>query len=212
MKILVLGATGGVGSHVVTYALEHGHEVTVLARTPAKVTATGVKVVQGDALDPAVVRTAVVGQDVVVSALASTEGPGKDTSLRRMAQVLARAMAEEGVRRVVWCASEGVDGEIPGVVGWAVQKMLAKPLADHHAAVAALREAGLVVTVARPRALNDDPLDTAYTEVVDGPADGGWSIPRASVAHFMVKALDDARYEGASVALAVPKKKKKKKR
>ena len=207
MKVLVLGATGGVGQHVVQYLLEDGHEVTVLARTPAKVTAEAVRVVQGDALDADVVRAAVVGQDAVVSALASTEGPDKETSLRRMAGVLAAAMVAEGVRRVVWCASEGVDGEMRGPVGWVVQKLLAKPLADHRAAVASLRDAGLTVTVARPRALNDDPLDVEWTEVLDGPADGGWSIPRASVARFMVRALEDPAYENTSVALAVPKKK-----
>jgi len=207
MKVLVLGATGGVGQHVVPYLREEGHEVTVLARTPAKVTAEGVRVVQGDALDAHVVRAAVAGQDAVVSALASTEGPGKETSLRRMAAVLATAMADEGVLRVVWCASEGVDGEMRGPVGWVVQKLLAKPLADHRAAVATLRDAGLTLTVARPRALNDDPLDVEWTEVFDGPAEGGWSIPRASVARFMVRALDDPRYKDASVALAVPRRK-----
>lgn len=205
MKIIVFGATGGVGQHVVTQALAAGHEVTVFARTPAKVTAEGVTIVQGDALDPEAVRAAVAGHDVVVSALASTAGPDKSTSLRRMGAAIADAIDATGVRRVVWCASEGVDGEMPGVVGWLIQKMLAKPLADHRAALESLRARGAVLTVARPRQLTNGELDTTYVESFDGPAEGAWSIARASVAHFMVKALDDARYEGATVALAAKK-------
>ena len=205
VKVIVFGATGGVGSHVVQFALDAGHEVTVFARTPAKVKSSGAEVVQGDALDPVAVRDTIVGHDAVISALATTAGPGRDTSLRRMGANIAAGMTEASVRRIVWCASEGVDGEMPGLVGWAVQKMLARPLADHRAALDVLEAAGLDLTVARPRALNDGPLEADYVEVVGGPAQGKFNISRASVAHFMVKALDDPAYVGQSVALAARK-------
>lgn len=206
MKICVLGGTGGVGRQFVSQAVAAGHEVTVLARTPAKVERADVTVVEGDALDPAAVRRAVEGNDVVVSCLGSTEGPEKHTSLRTMAANVADAMSATGVRRVVWCASEGVDGEIPGLFGKFVMKMLAKPLADHRAAQERLRSAGLVVTVVRPRALNDGPLRTDYVEDPDGPSRGAYSIARASVAHFMLKAATDPAYENTSVALGNPRK------
>lgn len=203
MKVTVLGATGGVGSHVVDLLLDHGHTVTVLARTPSKVSqASRITVVQGDALDADVVRHACQGADVVISALGSTRGDGRDTSLRRMAASLAETIEAGDANRVIWCASEGVDGEIPGLVGKLVMRMLAKPLADHGAALQRLRDAGAVLVVARPRSLNDGPLDITYTEVLDGPADGTWSIARHSVAHFLVKAAEDASYDGKSVALA----------
>ena len=210
MKITVLGATGGVGRQVVSAALADGHEVTVLARTPAKVTpASGPRIIQGDALEVQDVLQAVRGADVVISALGTTKGPDSDTSLRRMAATLARALhdASHGpdLPRVVWCASEGIYGEIPGLPGKLAMKLLAKPLADHRAAIQTLEDAGVPLTVARPRALNDKPLDPSWTEVVDGPAEGGYSIPRASVAHFLLKAAEDDSYVGKSVALAVPK-------
>lgn len=207
MKITVLGATGGVGRHVVTTALDHGHTVTVLARTPGNVPSAGrVRVVQGDAVDLQAVATAVNDADVVISALGSTQGPDKDTSLRRMAAVLAQASHDASVPRIVWCASEGIDGEIPGLMGKGIMWLLRKPLADHRAAVETLvNDSGAAVTVARPRALNDKALDPAYTEVLDGPAEGAWAIPRASVADFLVKAAEDSSYAGASVALGTPK-------
>lgn len=201
MKLIVFGGTGGVGKLFVEDAVAAGHEVTVFARTPAKVTQSGVTVVQGDAFDAQAVTAAVAGHDVVVSCLGSTPGPDKDTSLRRMGANIAEAMDATGVRRIVWCASEGVDGEIPGLFGKFVMKLLAKPLADHRAAIESLRAAGLVVTVVRPRALNDKPLTTDYVEDFDGPSTGGYSIPRASVAHFMLKAVEDPSYENTSVAI-----------
>ena len=36
MNILILGGTGRVGGQIVTYALDDGHHVTVLVRTPEK--------------------------------------------------------------------------------------------------------------------------------------------------------------------------------
>lgn len=207
MKIAVLGATGGVGAHLVQMALDEGHQVSVLARSPEKVEhAARVRVVQGDALDLGKVAEVVRGSDVVISALGSTRGPDQETSLRRMAGVLASALDDDAApRRVLWCASEGIDGEIPGLFGKFAMRMLAKPLADHAAAVQILSDAGTDLTVARPRALNTKPLNLDYTEVFAGPAQGGYSIPRASVAHFLLKAAQDDVYVTTSVALAIAK-------
>ena len=69
MKIALIGATGFVGSAVLTELLHRGHAVTALARHPDKITARpGLTVVQADALDTAQVARAVAGHDAVVSA------------------------------------------------------------------------------------------------------------------------------------------------
>lgn len=38
MKLAILGATGRTGVHLVEQALEEGHEVVAIVRTPSKVT------------------------------------------------------------------------------------------------------------------------------------------------------------------------------
>jgi putative NADH-flavin reductase len=69
MKVALIGATGFVGTPVLAELLNRGHQVTVLARNPAKLAAQpGLTVVRADALDAAQVATAVAGHDAVVSA------------------------------------------------------------------------------------------------------------------------------------------------
>ena len=205
MKLIVFGATGGVGQEFVQQALEKGHEITVFVRTPSKVTAQGVNITQGDAFDPAAVAAAIEGHDAVVTCLGSTEGPEKNTSIEKMTRNIADGMEQHGVRRIVYCASAGVDKELPGVVGKMVMKMLEKPLKDHRNALNYLLSKDVVYTIARPMGLKNNPIELDYTEVLDGPPSGASSIPRASVAHFMVKALEDAKYENTSVGLASKK-------
>ena len=71
MRIVLLGATGKVGRLVLQRALEQGHEVTALVRSPAKITQTHdrLTVKTGNLKDPAVMAEAMVGQDAVISAL-----------------------------------------------------------------------------------------------------------------------------------------------
>ena len=54
MKLTILGATGGVGRHLVSHALADGHQVTAVVRDPARlpVATSRLTVVRGDALDP----------------------------------------------------------------------------------------------------------------------------------------------------------------
>jgi uncharacterized protein len=69
MKIALIGATGFVGSAVLTELLSRGHAVTALARHPEKIAAhAGLQVVRADVLDAGQVAAAVKGQDAIVSA------------------------------------------------------------------------------------------------------------------------------------------------
>lgn len=68
LDIVIYGATGDVGSHVVDEALRRGHRVTAVSRDPAQVELRHPKlsVVKGDLLDKPGVAETVAGKDVVI--------------------------------------------------------------------------------------------------------------------------------------------------
>lgn len=69
MKIALIGATGFVGTELLNELLARGHQVTALARTPAKLAAReGLTVVAADVYDEAQVAQAVEGHDAVLNA------------------------------------------------------------------------------------------------------------------------------------------------
>ena len=62
MTILVTGATGRVGRHVVDQLIQRGAKVRVLTRDPSKASfPAGVEVAQGDLLDLDALRAAFTG-------------------------------------------------------------------------------------------------------------------------------------------------------
>ncbi len=71
MKLVVFGATGGTGQHILTQALQAGHSVTAVARDPSQLAITHdqLHTVPGDVLDPATLLGCTDGADAVLSAL-----------------------------------------------------------------------------------------------------------------------------------------------
>lgn len=73
MKLAILGATGGTGIELVQRALQAGHDVQVLARTPEKITIKDARltVIKGDAMKVEDVQKVVTGCDALLSCLGS---------------------------------------------------------------------------------------------------------------------------------------------
>src|SRR5690606_24619142 len=136
MKIIVFGATGGVGRSVVKQAVENGFEVTAFVRTPSKleVAHENLHVVKGDAFSPAEVSAAIAGHDAVVSCLGSSQGMKKSTELQEMVKNIVAGMHEHNVKRIVYTASAGIYNELPGISGKLMMGMLKNALKDHRAA------------------------------------------------------------------------------
>src|SRR5882762_2239945 len=74
-RIAILGASGGLGTQLVTTALEHGFEVSALVRNPEKVTRANynLTLIQGDAGSGENIQTAVEGCRFVLSTMGSSK-------------------------------------------------------------------------------------------------------------------------------------------
>ncbi len=68
LRILVYGATGKVGTHVVDEALERGHVVTAVSRDPSRIQQQhdNLSAVVGDLLDSISIANLVIDQDVII--------------------------------------------------------------------------------------------------------------------------------------------------
>ncbi|CAM4170200.1 NAD(P)-dependent oxidoreductase [Lacicoccus alkaliphilus] len=204
MKIIVFGATGGVGRSVVEQALEKGFDVTAFARTPSKLDVSDeqLTIIRGDAFNKDEVAAAIAGNDAVVSYLGSNKGMKKSSELEEMAKNIVDGMQEHHVKRIVYTASAGVEQEISGISGKLIMKLLKNVLADHRKAVGHIRSNDLEFTIVRPMGLTDKDFTGEYREAQSGVPEKSRTIPRADVAHFIVRALTDPQYENTSIGVA----------
>ena len=197
LRILVLGATGGVGRHLTEQALAAGHQVTVLVRDRSRLSSThpNLRVVVGDATSTEALAGVVRNQDAVLSALGA---PGRNTSRvrERGAQALVEVMEAEGVRRLVMLSSHGIyesEAELPWFMRWVVIPLFLKPaFTDHERQEATVKaRAALDWTLVRPPHLTDDGPGPVVHGV--GPA-ASMKISRASVAQFMIEQVQSTEY------------------
>ena len=110
MRVVVLGAAGGVGRHAVRLAGERGYTVTALARRPAAEPGSA-RWVLGDVRDTGVVAPLLDGADAVLWCVGVTRTSGGSVGRTALPPLVA-AMAERGVRRFVGVSGAGAD--LPG--------------------------------------------------------------------------------------------------
>lgn len=117
MKIALIGATGFVGTALVAELLQRGHQVTALARNPAKLQARPNLAAQAlDAYDPDAVAAAVKGHDAVVSAFnPGWDDPALYDRFMKGSQAIVGGIEQSGVKRLVVVGGAGSLFVAPGV-------------------------------------------------------------------------------------------------
>jgi uncharacterized protein YbjT (DUF2867 family) len=210
MKLVVFGGTGGTGAFIVKEALAAGHEVTVVARTPGKVTEKHARldVVRGDVTDAQSITSAVEGKDAVVSALGATSNRPPITIHRvGIANVLA-AMQRAGVRRLVAISSgghyEGHDPNASRFFEWVIRPLFLRHVYEDLKAMDEIIEASDADwTILRPPRLLDRPAVGHTREAPDVfVLPGGSTIPRADLARVAVSKLADSSSVRKAIAVA----------
>jgi len=191
-KILVLGATGPTGRHIVSQAVSRGYDVTILVRSPDKATDfKGVRLVVGDARDEKALRKAIMGRDAVISALGTPASPFREVTLLSTAtRAFVNAMKAEEVSRLIAITGIGA-GDSAGRGGFLFDRLifpllLRKVYADKNRQEAIIRGSGLDWTIVRPSVLNNKPGGNAIRTLTDLSAFHGGSISRADVAAFVL--------------------------
>ncbi|MCL4872247.1 MAG: NAD(P)H-binding protein [Anaerolineae bacterium] len=200
MKIAVFGGTGRTGLHVMRRALAEGHEVVVLARTPAKMTIQdkNLTVIVGDVTDRTAVTQTIASADAVISALSP--------NLTGVQNIIA-AMQEREARRLIVTSGAGVKraGDEPTFSSKIISgliKTFSRQVYEESLAIAdAVQNSGLAWTLVRAPRLVDKP---AVGNLYIGPLNKNMktTLSREDFANFLVTAVTDNAWIGKSPVLS----------
>jgi uncharacterized protein YbjT (DUF2867 family) len=197
-RLAILGATGGIGGHLLNWAVDAGYPVHVLARRPEVVPGRpGVTVTGGDATDPAAVADVVASADAVLSAL-GPRGAKTPGLLGTAASAVTQAMVKHGVHRLICVSAAGAfireDPEANPLVKVILPRIFARPFADVREMERVVRASALDWTLVRPTRLVDGPGRGELRIRDRYPAPGLTRIARADVAQFMIGTLTEPGY------------------
>jgi putative NADH-flavin reductase len=196
MKLVVLGATGGIGLEIVRQAVERNHQVTAFVRAPdrLKSIAANFGVIQGDPLNGDELVRALEDQDAILSGFGPRVPIAKTdaTLLHRFGVALSEGMRKVGIRRAVIVSTAFLftDSIIPptNLVG---RLFFPNMVADASEMESFFKKSGLDWTLVRPPRLTNGPRRNRY-RVREGHLSGfGFTISRADVAAFMIKTAEN---------------------
>jgi putative NADH-flavin reductase len=207
-RVLVLGASGGTGRHVLEQALAKGIEVTALVRTPENLASVprDVRVIAGDILvDSPMTRGAFAGQDAVISTLGVGQSFKSGDLLARAAPLIVSAMVEHGIRRLVWTSAFGVGAtwrDMPTVPRIFAKTLLRNLYADKAAGEQIIMRSALDWTVVYPCGLTNG-ARTGQVRISERLRLSGFPrISRADVASVLLQQVDDSTFVRKGVLLA----------
>lgn len=208
MKLLVLGASGPTGRHLVSQALDQGHEVTAFVRRPEAfdLRHERLRVAAGDTTrDAEKIEEALRGQDAVLSALGVSRSFLPNGLIAKSVHNIVTAMEREGVKRFVLMSALGVGGsrnDAPIVPRLMYATFLSAIFADKEAAEAELRASTLDWTIVYPVLLTNGPLTARYRYAERLELFGMPTISRADTAHFMLAEAVKPRFSRRTVIVS----------
>ncbi len=207
MRILIIGASKGIGLETTRQSLAAGYDVRALARSASSLDLQDARLekVQGDALNQHDVEAAIAGVDAVIVTLGVGLGElVKPVHLFSDAtRVLIAAMKDQGVNRLICVTGFGA-GDSRASIGLLqrvpFQIVFGRAYDDKSRQEGLIKESGLDWTIARPGVLLNGPQTGRY-KVLGKPSE--WRngvISRSNVADFLVKQIEDRTFiSGAPV-------------
>ncbi|MBC8033016.1 MAG: SDR family oxidoreductase [Chitinophagaceae bacterium] len=200
MNILIFGASGATGRHLVAQAIEQGFHVTAFVRNPGKLTLkhSRLRVVLGNVTNYGLVKKTVKGHDVVFSALGASSPFKYDECIAYGVQNIVRSMEESYVDRLISMSFIGVKESRPQggfVIKYIAPVLLHTEIKLHQEIEYLIKRSALNWTIIRPSTLSNGPHSGVYRigEYVSATTPVSL-ISRADVADLMIRQVKDSSY------------------
>ena len=197
MKVGLLGITGGVGGIFAKLALDKGHEIIALARTPSKVTLkhAKLKIIQGNSTSSADVAKVAQGVDVVVSCVG--QPPRASTHIM---ETTAANILSASPKKVILISSLGLCGSSP-FIRYVLSLIAGSAnIRDAEAADRLGCNSSCPWVVVRPAGLGDGAGSGKYL-ATEATGASFKPIARADVALFLLDALTEPKWERSALQL-----------
>lgn len=196
MRLAVFGATGMVGKAVTKAALDEGHEVVALVRSPEKLEslASRITLIPGDYFDPHAQCATLNNADAVLSTIGPPmkRGPNNGEYTHAMEQLI-EAMRANSVNRIIAIGGAGLRlgdeklGMARGIMRQILRWRGGPDYFDKEAEHNALFQSGLDWTILRPPQIGF--ASGEFTSTVNKVA--GFKVDARQLASHMVEILND---------------------
>ncbi len=200
MKVLIFGASGATGRHLVKLALEQDFDVTAFVRDSSKlpISHARLRFIQGDVKDANAVDQAIRGQDIVISGLGANKPYKYDPVVVEGMANIIRSMEANGVRRLIYLSTVAA-GEGRRDAGFLIRfiapKLLRTEIAGHQQREHMIRNSHLNWTIVQAPMLTNGPPQKNY-RTGEQLSSGGFAnaLSRADVADFMIGQIRDSNF------------------
>ena len=201
MRLLIIGASRGIGLETARQALEAGYRVRAFARsTAANLNSnSSLEHIRGDALNVEDVKKALVGVDVVIQTL----GVGIGELFRPVhlfseaTEILIGAMKTQKVKRLICVTGFGAGdsrASISCLQRLPFQVVFGRAYDDKSLQEQLIKDSELDWTIARPGVLTSGRRTNHYKILSEASQFRNGIISRANVADFLVRQIVDQTY------------------
>jgi putative NADH-flavin reductase len=201
MRVLIVGASNGIGLETTRQAVDAGHDVRAMARsaTAIAISNPSLEKMRGNALKTEDLKAALVGMDVVIQTL----GVGLGELFRPVhlfsdaTRVLIAAMKRQDIKRLICVTGFGAGdsrASISCLQRLPFQIVFGRAYDDKSLQEQLIKESELDWTIARPGVLTSGPRTGQYQILSELSQWRNGIVSRADVAEFLVRQIGDQTY------------------
>lgn len=207
MKLLLLGATGRTGKHLLEAALAGGHEVIVVVRDRNKLQPhTALKVIEGNVMQESILLQAAKECEAIISVLnISRTSDFPWAPLRSPKNLLSASTAaiihvaqKLSIARIVYCSAWGAAESKKDIPAWfrffINNSNIGPAYKDHERAEALLVASSLDYSIVRPTGLINSWKEKPVLVSVDNNPKPHLTISRRNLAHFLLRIAEHGSY------------------
>ena len=203
MKLAIFGATGRVGSEILKRALEDGHQVTALQRSPKLDKHPNLETVFGNVREGKDIERVITGADAVFSAL----GTDKTTTLTDALPFIIESMERHGIKRIITIGTAGIlnsrlEDEKLRYQGGDSNRKMTFAAEEHEKAFRLLEQSNLEWTIVCPTYLPDGEAKGGYRVEKDFLPEGGKQISTGDTGEFAYRQLKESTFVRSRVGIA----------